>query len=99
MAQWQCPMESMVSETMEKLEFFKGKKVLVTGHTGFKGSWLSYMLTMAGAEVIGYALEPPTDPSLFQISGLEKEIISICGMECALRDAKEAITEEKRWRR
>lgn len=79
MAQWQGPMESMVSETMEKLEFFKGKKVLVTGHTGFKGSWLSYMLTMAGAEVIGYALEPPTDPSLFQISGLEKEIISICG--------------------
>ena len=51
------------------LSFYKGKKVLVTGHTGFKGSWLVRMLVGAGAEVCGYALEPPTDPSLFALTG------------------------------
>jgi len=56
------------------LNFFKGKKVLVTGHTGFKGSWLCKILTMAGAEVTGYSLEPPTDPSLFKLAGIEKLI-------------------------
>ena len=52
---------------MELLEFYKGKKVLVTGHTGFKGAWLTEILLLAGAEVTGYGLEPPTDPSLFEI--------------------------------
>ena len=49
---------------MEKdiLEFYKGKRVLVTGHTGFKGSWLCRILVNAGAAVTGYALEPPTEP-------------------------------------
>ena len=42
---------------------FNGKKVLITGHTGFKGSWLSAWLYQLGAEVVGIALEPPTDPS------------------------------------
>ena len=59
------------------LKFYKGKKVLVTGHTGFKGSWLSTILVKAGAEVIGYSLSPPTNPNLFEISGIEKEINSI----------------------
>jgi CDP-glucose 4,6-dehydratase len=45
---------------------FAGRRILVTGHTGFKGSWLAYWLTRLGAEVTGYALEPPTDPSLFE---------------------------------
>lgn len=45
--------------------FYKGKKVLVTGHTGFKGSWLCRLLLKLGAEVTGYALEPPTQPDLF----------------------------------
>ena len=45
--------------------FYKGKKVLVTGHTGFKGSWLCRLLLKLGAEVTGYALEPPTQPYLF----------------------------------
>ena len=54
------------------LEYYKGKNVLVTGHTGFKGSWMTYMLTMAGANVTGYALKPPTDPSLFELLGLDK---------------------------
>jgi len=48
-------------------DHFKGKKVLVTGHTGFKGSWLCKVLDMFGSEVYGYSLEPPTDPSLYEI--------------------------------
>ena len=46
------------------LEFYRGRKVLVTGHTGFKGSWLCKVLAMNGASVCGYSLEPPTTPSL-----------------------------------
>ncbi|MDR3011951.1 MAG: CDP-glucose 4,6-dehydratase [Chitinispirillales bacterium] len=48
------------------LDFYKDKKVFITGHTGFKGTWLSRILTHAGAEVIGYSLSPPTNPSLFE---------------------------------
>lgn len=59
--------------------FYRGKKVLVTGHTGFKGSWLSRMLSDAGALVTGYALEPPTDPSLFYVAGLEDTLQSMIG--------------------
>ena len=47
------------------LDFFKGKTILITGHTGFKGSWLSVMLEMAGANVVGYALQPPQGENLF----------------------------------
>ena len=43
------------------------KKVLITGHTGFKGSWLTRILTLSGAEVTGYSLTPPTDPSLLKL--------------------------------
>ena len=58
---------------------FKGKKVLVTGHTGFKGAWLSFWLGRLGARVVGYALEPPTDPNLFEILNLEQEMVHIIG--------------------
>ena len=61
------------------LSFYKGKKVLVTGHTGFKGTWLVSLLLSAGAQVTGYSLEPPTDPSIFGLSGMEKQIRSIIG--------------------
>lgn len=60
-------------------KFYKGKRVLVTGHTGFKGAWLTRMLTLAGAEVTGYSLDPPTDPSLFEIAGLEETCDSVIG--------------------
>ena len=60
-------------------DFFKGKTILVTGHTGFKGSWLCKILTMLGANVIGYSLEAPTTPNLFSLSGIEKHITSIIG--------------------
>lgn len=61
------------------LDFYKKKRILITGHTGFKGAWLSSVLLQAGAEVIGYALEPPTTPSLFEILGLQNAMTSILG--------------------
>lgn len=59
--------------------FFSGKRVFVTGHTGFKGSWLCRILLDAGAEVTGYALDPPTDPSLFSLAGLANQMDSHIG--------------------
>ena len=58
---------------------YKNKKVLITGHTGFKGSWLSLWLLELGANVIGYSLEPPTQPNLFEALGLDKKLIHIIG--------------------
>ncbi|HLE01642.1 MAG TPA: CDP-glucose 4,6-dehydratase [Bdellovibrionota bacterium] len=59
--------------------FWKNKRVLVTGHTGFKGSWLSIWLNRMGASVMGYSLAPATDPSLFKLTELEKSIRSVIG--------------------
>jgi len=59
--------------------FWNKKKVLVTGHTGFKGSWLCLWLSALGAEVTGYALEPPTVPNLFNICNIDELINSIRG--------------------
>lgn len=59
--------------------FYKNKKVLITGHTGFKGSWMCQLLAQSGAEVTGYALEPPTSPSLFALCHLSDSIHSITG--------------------
>lgn len=67
------------SVQMGELSFYKDKCVLVTGHTGFKGTWLCRMLLGEGAKVIGYALEPPTRPSLYEICEAEKDIVSITG--------------------
>lgn len=64
---------------MSNLSFYNNKRVLVTGHTGFKGTWLCHMLVMAGADVTGYALAPPTVPSVFYLSGIEQKITSITG--------------------
>lgn len=61
------------------LDFYQGKKVLVTGHTGFKGTWMCMLLAQAGAQVTGYALDPPTDPSVFVLSGIEQKIRSVTG--------------------
>lgn len=60
---------------MLDLAFYKNKKILITGHTGFKGSWMCKVLDMAGACVLGYSLLPPTEPSLFNILGFDKTII------------------------
>lgn len=62
-----------------KLDFYNGKKVLITGHTGFKGTWMCQLLTMLGADVTGYALDAPTDPSLFELCGLKDKMNSVVG--------------------
>lgn len=59
--------------------FYQGKKVLITGHTGFKGTWMCAMLLQAGAQVTGYALEPPTEPSIFRLTEMERKMTSVSG--------------------
>lgn len=59
--------------------FWKGKRVLITGNTGFKGSWLSLWLHKLGADVVGYALQPPSTPSLFCTLNLKEKVIAIHG--------------------
>lgn len=74
------PLES-VGQLMEHIDltFYRGKRVFVTGHTGFKGAWLCRILVGAGAIVTGYALEPPTQPNLFSLAGLEGRMASVIG--------------------
>lgn len=69
----------------ELLDFYKDKKVLVTGHTGFKGSWLCRILVQAGADVVGYSLEAPTNPNLFELADVEGRMMSVIG---DIRDRK-----------
>lgn len=61
------------------LDFYKGKRVLITGHTGFKGTWMCMLLVQLGAQVTGYALEPPTEPSVYALSGIGSRIHSVTG--------------------
>lgn len=61
------------------VNFWQGKRVLLTGHTGFKGSWLSLWLQSIGVELMGYALEPPTNPSLFEVADVAKGMTSVVG--------------------
>ena len=70
--------------------FYKGKRVFVTGHTGFKGSWLCKLLANAGAEVTGFSLNPPTEPSLFNIAKIADVIHSIIGDIREFRVLKDA---------
>ena len=80
---------------MSMRDFYKNKKVFITGHTGFKGSWLTLWLTMMGAKVLGYALEPNTDPSLFNVLNLHKDIDHIIGDIRDFEKLREIITEFK----
>lgn len=77
------------------LSFYKGKKVLVTGHTGFKGTWLCKILINAGADVVGYSLEAPTNPSLFELSGVEAQMKSIIADVRDLDTMKKVFEDEQ----
>lgn len=75
------------------LDFYKGKRVFVTGHTGFKGSWFCKMLSNAGANVTGFSLNPPTKPSLFEIAEINRDVHSIIGDIRDYKALKEAFEE------
>ena len=64
---------------MDAISFYKDKKVFITGHTGFKGSWLCRILVNAGARVTGYSLAPLEDPNLYSLSDVDRKIHSIIG--------------------
>ena len=72
-------LEGMVNMKLVNPGFFRGKRVFITGHTGFKGSWLCRILTNAGALVTGYALPSPTEPNLFSLAGLSGHMDSVIG--------------------
>lgn len=76
-------------------DFFKGKRVFITGHTGFKGAWLCRILVNAGAVVTGYSLNPPTEPNLFHMAGLEGKMTSVVGDVRNLQEMKSAFHEAK----
>ena len=75
--------------------FWKNRRVFLTGHTGFKGSWLSLWLSTMGAEVVGYALDPPTSPSLYQQAGIHSDLHSIIGDIRDYQKLKDAIADFK----
>ncbi|MBC3797057.1 CDP-glucose 4,6-dehydratase [Acetobacterium tundrae] len=77
------------------INYYKGKRVFITGHTGFKGSWLSKILINAGAEVTGYSLEQKKELNLFTIAGIEKGINSIVGDVRNLEYLQKMINETK----
>ncbi len=79
-------------------EFWKDRRVFVTGHTGFKGSWLCLLLDHVGARVTGYALDPPTDPSLFELARVSElidhhvgDVRDLDALETTLREARPEI--------
>lgn len=71
--------------------FWQGKRVLITGHTGFKGSWLALWLQALGANVVGYALEPPTTPNMFTLASVASGVVSIPGDVCDLAHVRQAV--------
>ena len=77
------------------IKFYKGKKVFITGHTGFKGSWLCKMLVNAGSIVTGYSLKSPTEPALFKIADIESDIHSIIGDIRDLATLKKAFDDAR----
>ena len=80
---------------MFDLSFYKGKRVFVTGHTGFKGAWLCRVLEKAGALVYGYSLEPPTAPSLYELSSIGGSLKSFIGDVRDFENLKKSFDEAK----
>lgn len=90
--------EKNINKEQEKMnikEFYNGKKILITGHTGFKGSWMCRVLIKAGAEVIGYALKPPTDPALFVLDDKTGQMCSVVGDVRNLKELNQLLEETK----
>jgi CDP-glucose 4,6-dehydratase len=85
----------MESMGMISKEFWPGKRVFLTGHTGFKGSWLALWLQRLGAEVTGYALQPPTDPCLFKLAHVGNSLRDVHGDVCDPELLQQAMTEAK----
>lgn len=77
------------------ISFYRGRKVLITGHTGFKGAWMCEVLLQAGAQVTGYALQPGTDPALFTLLGLQERMDSRIGDVRNLDELLQVFTEVK----
>ena len=75
--------------------FWKDRRVLITGHTGFKGSWLSLWLQKKGARVVGYALPPPTEPSLFVSAKVDEGMTSIIGDVRDSNALRQCLTEHE----
>ena len=79
--------EDLVTAAMPERDFWSGRRVLVTGHTGFKGGWLCAWLEALGAEIHGFSLEPPTDPNLFTAAAIERGLASH-----TIGDVRDAVT-------
>lgn len=75
--------------------FWRSRRVLVTGHTGFKGSWLALWLSALGAEVSGFASPPPTSPSLFELTRLDDVVPSAIGDVRDLRAVEDAVRKSR----
>src|SRR6266511_1255728 len=85
----------MSNERLGEMEFWRGKRVLVTGHTGFKGSWLCLWFEAAGANVVGYSLPPPTKPSHFELADAGRSVRTITGDVRDYERLKAALAEHR----
>lgn len=84
-----------LGQAMTDLNFYSGKRVFITGHTGFKGAWMCRILISAGAVLTGYALEPPTQPNLFSMAGLKGHMNYIVGDVCNLEALSKAFAKAR----
>ncbi|MGC1918755.1 MAG: GDP-mannose 4,6-dehydratase, partial [Acidobacteriaceae bacterium] len=75
--------------------FWHGRKVFLTGHTGFKGSWMSLWLEQLGAELMGYALPPHTSPSLFAVADVARDMTSVIGDLAELDHLQDALLQHQ----
>ena len=84
-----------MKHTTFDMDFYRGKRVFVTGHTGFKGTWLCRMLLKAGAVVTGYSLKAPTESNLFALADVERRMTSVIGDVRDMKHLKEAFDAAK----
>lgn len=85
--------KSSVGQALSLQQFYAGKKVLLTGHTGFKGGWMTIWLRLLGAEVVGFALQPDTNPNLYAAADVADGIVSIFGDVRDLDAVKEVFAQ------